>query len=196
MRLGSPVPAAVAAAAAVIVPAALRPNRARVLAVSLVVSLALGAAPALAAPPKGAVTGRYLFTFTVTNAKLAPGKLVVRVLDPCRAPCTSFRTQEREVGATRDRGGDPRDWTWNGKAFVFHGRLRGGGSCVGTKKRESPRGYDIVTTFRIRPTKVEDGRVTRFAGTGRDDYVVNGKGRRIGCVPGAYLYDIRAVAET
>lgn len=152
------------------------------------------ATSAVAAPPKGQVSGRYTFTFTTTNVETEPSVLVLHVLDPCPSPCRSFETLERLEGEKAYRGTTPRVWAWKGDAFVFRQVSRGASDCVvGT--RTVRKGYDVVSSYRIRPGEAKGGRIRAFEGTGLDDYEVNAKGRKAGCTAGGYEFAITAKAR-
>ncbi|MEZ5100830.1 MAG: hypothetical protein R3C15_13725 [Thermoleophilia bacterium] len=160
------------------------------LAVVLALAVAAGAA---AAPPSGAVAGRYTFTFTTTNVETEPSVLVLRVLDACAAPCASFETLERLADEQAYRGTTPRVWRWRRDVFVFRQVSKGASDCVvGT--RTVRRGYDVVSTYRIRPGAPRKGRIRSFEGTGLDDYRVNARGRKAGCTTGGYDFAITATA--
>lgn len=152
------------------------------------------AASAVAAPPKGEISGRYTFTFTTTNVETEPSVLVLHVLDPCPSPCRSFDTLERLEGEKAYRGTTPRTWRWKGDAFVFKQVSNGASDCVvGTKTIR--KGYDVVSSYRVRPGPAKGGRIRSFEGTGLDDYVVNAKGEKAGCAAGGYEFAITAKAR-
>lgn len=160
----------------------------------LAVLLALATATsAVAAPPKGEISGRYAFTFTTTNVQTEPSVLVLRVVDACASPCASFETLERLEGDKAYRGTTPRVWRWKRDAFVFKQVSKGASDCVaGTKTIR--KGYDVVSSYRIQPGRAKGGRIRSFEGTGLDDYRVNAKGKKAGCSAGGYEFAITATA--
>lgn len=161
----------------------------------LAVLLALAAtASAVAAPPKGEISGRYAFTFTTTNVETEPSVLVLRVLDACASPCASFETLERLEDEKAYRGTTPRVWRWKRDAFVFRQVSEGASDCV-VDARTIRKGYDVVSTYRIQPARTRGGRVRGFEGTGLDDYRVNARGKKAGCAAGGYEFAITATAR-
>jgi len=165
----------------------------RLLMLSTVLSSAVVASIAAAAPlapPAGAVSGEYIFTYRTTNVKLKPSMFNVRVAR-CAAPCSAFTTVSHATGKP---DGVPRLWKWNGKQYIQNTTLRGKSQCVGRGKKVIAGGYDIVSRYALMPGRAQAGRVVTFRGAGSDKYLPNDKGLKAGCPFGAYDYAITAVA--
>ena len=165
---------------------------------TVILSLALCASAAgvavaasAASPPQAAVSGHYVFTYKATNVKMKPSLLDVRILADCAAPCKTFRTAERLKGATGKERGSPRLWKWNGAAYAYKNKNYGGSTCGGRTKTIA-KGYDIESTFTLKPTAKAGGRVTAFKGTGKDRYLLTKAGKAGGCKPGEYDFVITA----
>jgi hypothetical protein len=160
----------------------------------LLLATAGAASAAALAPPKSAVSGKYTFTFRATNVKgQAPGVLDVNVVAACAAPCTIFTTRWTARGQKKSTPVTLR-WKWNGRQYVYGPRTNPGASpCAGRNKKSVAAGYDIVSKYALTPVTARGGRVTTFRGTGIDDYVPNGKGRKAGCTRGEYDFAITAV---
>lgn len=161
-----------------------------------VAALAVGLGTTQAgAATSGTAFGSYAVTYRATNdATVAPSTWNYRVVAACRiGACTSLTMRVRLASETRERS-TPAMMTWTGSLFRRAGHISGASSCAGTR-RAVPRGYDVLYSETWRATRAANGRITRFAGRGRDRYVPNVAGRRGGCAPGVYMFAITARAH-
>lgn len=160
-----------------------------------VAATAAGAWAATAAAAPSAAVGSYTVTYRATNdATVKPSTWNYRVVGACRiGSCTTLTMRVRLVSEARERS-TPARMTWDGGAFRRSGRISAASSCAGRRKTV-PGGYDVVYSEIWRPRSAAGGRVTRFAGRGRDRYVPNAAGRRAGCVAGTYMFAITARAR-
>lgn len=160
----------------------------------IVAVAACAGATAASAAPITAV-GSYTVTYRATNAAaVKPSTWNYRVVGACRiGSCTTLTMRVRLASEARERT-TPARMTWDGGAFRRSGRISAASSCAGRRKTV-PGGYDVVYREIWRPAAAAAGRVTRFAGRGRDRYVPNAAGRRAGCVRGVYMFAITARAK-
>lgn len=163
-------------------------------AASIVLAVTAGMAKATTlAPPKGAVNGKYTFTFHAMNSKLAPSVIDVTVTQTCNAPCTVLAMRWRVHGQSSAEAKTWR-WTWNGRQYVYGPHTSSHPSaCAGRGNQRIEAGYDIVSKYVLIPGSVKRGRTATFNGSGQDGYRPNAKGRAAGCKPGAYVFTITAV---
>jgi len=133
--------------------------------------LAAALAPALAAAPapSARVAGSYAFVYRVTNLKDAKAtRWVYRIVTPCKAPCASFAVQGRLTSEKKERA-FVNTYRWNGKGFRLVKTLHGASTCVGRGGKRIKRGYDIVSSQSLKPSKIARGLVVAMTGSGLDD---------------------------
>lgn len=170
----------------------------RVATAVLLACVAAGAAGAwatTAAAAPSTVVGAYSVTYRATNDDaVAPSRWNYRVVGACRiGSCTTLTMRVRLASEARERS-TPARMSWDGSAFRRSGRISAASSCAGRRKTVAG-GYDVVYSEIWRVRSTAGGRVTRFAGRGRDRYVPNAAGRRAGCVRGTYMFAITARAR-
>jgi hypothetical protein len=168
-------------------------RRAGLIALALgLVALVWLPASTTADPVAGDVVGSYRFTYRVTNAE-GFTRWIYQVRRRCAAPCSRFSVTTR-LSSRRRPAKRLSVYTWTGSAYARKRTLRHFCPCIGRAKKAVPAGYDIVSREEVRVTRISAGRIVAFRGTGRDDYRPNARGRRGGCRPGAYLFDVTGLA--
>jgi len=145
-------------------------------------------------PLPGAFSGSYKVTVKATNTKATPTRWIYAARPSCSSLCHAVTFRDRLVSEKSWRK-TAVTFRWNGKEYALSKKLPNYSDCRAKSGSTVKKGYDVTSKLQFRIRTVTSGRIVRWLGTGRDDYVPNAAGRKHHCTAGAYLYTLNAVAQ-